>query len=91
MKQITSKHPVDPNTLESFKFTDRVTVKDYGSKVTDIFFFYRAFMFFANLKKVITKKFRSKPRKQFFKKPGSMREIPSSDSSSGESGDAADD
>lgn len=33
---ISSLHPVDPETKERFKISDRITVKDYYAKLSDV-------------------------------------------------------
>lgn len=42
IKTISALHPVDPDTKKSFSFKDRVTVKDYNSKISDTCFCYQA-------------------------------------------------
>lgn len=38
---IVRNYPVDPYTKDSFSIRERITVKDYASKVTDIFKLYQ--------------------------------------------------
>jgi len=40
MKTIEENHPVDPKTKQKFSLRDRITVKDFESKLSDLFYFY---------------------------------------------------
>ena len=42
IKTISAIHPVDPETKKRFNFEDRITVKDYMSKISDTCFCYQA-------------------------------------------------
>ena len=39
-KYITTNHPCDIDTNERFKFGERINVKDYSQKITDILCLY---------------------------------------------------
>ena len=40
MRVISLLHPINPETKSHFSAQDRITVKDYESKITDCFFCY---------------------------------------------------
>ena len=78
-------HPVDPDTKDKFKVSDRITVKDYYQKLSDIFCCYAIAQYFKRFKKFLKGKFSE--QKEKFPKPLSMADLPSSDSSSNDSGE----
>ena len=82
MQVITTYHPVDPETKKSFSVKDRITVRDYGAKMSDACFCYAMCQQFAKCKRFIKKKLKGESKKQVFKKPDSMIDLPDSGSSS---------
>lgn len=82
MRVISLLHPINPETKTRFSGQDRITVKDYDSKITDCFFCYALTQKIKQGQKFIMKKFRKKTHK--FEKPESMIDLPDSGSSSSE-------
>jgi len=65
---IEKYHPVDPDTKDKLLFKDRITVKDYESKLSDICFCYAAGQHLKRFKKFVSKKC-GESKKVRFKKP----------------------
>ena len=57
IKHIETYHPVNPQTKERFKINERITVKDFNSKLYDAFYCFKVKEQFLKLKKMIWKKF----------------------------------
>jgi hypothetical protein len=86
MTVIEENHPLDPKTKERFSLRDRVTVKDYESKIADLFYFYNVRQFFRRCCKFIKRKCKPDNRIKFIK-PESLQDLPDSDSCSSDSED----
>ena len=56
METIITMHPVDPATKEKFPYADRITVKDYFSKLTDVMGCYQVRLFLLKITRLIRKK-----------------------------------
>ena len=80
-KKIEIHHPCDPETKKKLYFKDRISVKDYESKMMDVCFCYALTQSLKRLKKYIKKRLRG-GKETLFVKPVSMQDIPSSGSSS---------
>lgn len=80
-KKIEIHHPCDPDTKKKLEFSDRISVKDFESKMMDVCFCYALTQSFKKLRKYILKRFRGEKKIKFVK-PKSMEELPSSGSSS---------
>ena len=81
LKIIEKHHPVDPETKEKFSAQERVTVRDYGAKLSDACFCYAVGQFMGKAKKVLKKKLRG-DKKVKWERPESMHDLPESGSSS---------
>lgn len=75
---------MNPKTKETFNFGDRITVKDYGWKLLDLFQIYNARQWcircFRNVKKAL------RGKKASFSKPDSLADLPDQSSNSEDSG-----
>ena len=78
IKMISTLHPVDHETKNRFAFGDRVEVKDYYAKLSDVCCCYAVTKYFKETIKAIKKRFRKNKVK--FERPESMADLPSSDS-----------
>ena len=56
-KVIAQRHPIDPETKKQFSMKDRVTVREYGAKISDACFCYAADQACKKLKKYLKNKF----------------------------------
>ena len=83
-KVISQRHPVDPETKSRFSFKDRITITEYEAKLSDLCFCYAANMYFKEKAKFLKKLFRVGGTKEKFERPPSMKDIPESNSSSGD-------
>ena len=82
-KVICTLHPVDPETKESFNISDRITVKDYYAKLSDICCCYALRQHIVKGTKFIRKKL-GKGKLNKYPKPESMLDQPDTGSSSSE-------
>ena len=87
---IVRNYPVDPFTQKSFDIRDRITVKDYITKVTDIFRLYQFRQFFEKCVRNYQKKYKETTLKRdseirnSVEKPKTLEEFPTSNSDSSE-------
>ena len=79
-KVISQRHPVDPETKSRFLFKDRITITEYEAKLSDLCFCYAANLYFKEKAKL----FRVGGPKKKLERPPSMKDIPESNSSSGD-------
>ena len=56
IKAIETHHPLDPDTKKKFNFDIRLTVRDYGAKLSDVCFCYQFYQFYRQIKKFVKKK-----------------------------------
>jgi len=89
LKTIAEKHPVDPTSKLKFSIKDRITVKDYDSKLSDLFYFYYTKKYIKNCCKRLKKKIKGNHGIQFVK-PESLKDVPDSSTSSSGSDDGED-
>ena len=78
-KVISTVHPVDPETKQRFNYKDRVTIKDYISKIMDLCFCYWIGQRVKEARKFFRHKFKGKNNKNFIR-PESMKDEPDSGS-----------
>ena len=81
-KVISQRHPVDPETKSRFSFKDRITITEYEAKLSDLCFCYAANLYFTEKAKAL-KKLLQGPKVKI-ERPPSMKDIPESNSSSGD-------
>ena len=82
LKIIEKFHPIDPETKKKFSVKDRVTVKYYWSKLCDACFCIAFGKFVSKWSTKIQKRYRGQSRLDEIRKPPSLIELPTEESSS---------
>ena len=82
IKAIEIKHPCDPDTKQKFSISDRITIKNFGPKLMDIFYCLIVYEYYLKVKRVIRRRF-FKVRKQKFEKPAHLKELEGDSDSDG--------